>query len=144
MRLDRFFGAAACVAVIVGVALAFIVIGTPGHARGVALDGERVQGLETIASAVHDRYRHTGVPGHLPNDLTLRDPQTQRAYGFQRLDREHYTLCASFSAASERDGIDANTYAYGGLRHRWEHRAGRTCYRFDATASTIDPQVVKQ
>jgi hypothetical protein len=102
MKVDRIFTIAACGVALAGVVLAFVVIGSPSHARLVALDTQRVDDLRSMATKMHERYATTSLPPRLPNDLGMRDPATNRPYVFRRVDRSNYELCATFSVASEQ------------------------------------------
>ncbi len=140
MKLDRAFGIAACVVVVGGLVLAFLVIGSPGHARLIALDQQRVRDLDTIASGLRDRFGGTtdGLPKLLPGDLTARDPVTGRRYEFQKIDAKHYTLCARFALAAESaDMAESSPWL------KWPHGAGRTCYELNVSASMVGPRVIK-
>jgi len=139
VKLDRIFGIVACVVVVVGLVLAFLVIGPPGHARQIALDRQRASDLETIASGMHGRFGETTerLPKLLPSDLLERDPVTGRIYEFQRIDAKRYTLCARFALAAENRDI-----ADSPLPLKWPHGAGRTCYEFNVSASEVAPRVL--
>lgn len=140
MKLDRILGIAACVVVVVGLVLAFLVIGPPGHARLIAFDSQRVRNLETIASGMHGRFGETtdGLPKLLPSDIAERDPVTGRGYEFQRIDSKHYVLCARFALAAEsEDTADSSPPL------NWPHGAGRTCYEFNVSASEVSPRAMK-
>lgn len=50
------FGVLAVVLVILGVAAAFSLIGSPRYARMVALDERRAKDLQSIATQLNDRY----------------------------------------------------------------------------------------
>ncbi len=142
MKLDRVFGAAACVIVALGLILAFLVIGPPSHARPVALDQQRITDLDNIASGMHDRFGGTtdGLPKRLPKNLEAYDPVTRRPYEFQRVDARHYRLCARFALAAESETIEQQPPS----PQSWAHRAGRTCYTFNVSASGVAPSIVRQ
>ena len=119
-------GALAVVLVILGVAAAFSLIGSPRHARMVALDERRANDLRTITTELIDRYVKKPLPATLPQDLQLRDPDTKRPYEYRRIDRDHYLLCATFSSRSESNDVDSGVWQ----RQEWKHGAGRTCHVF--------------
>jgi hypothetical protein len=140
MNLQRTLGLTACAVVITGVVLAFVVIGTPGHARIIALDERRVRDLQTIALRLHERYDDPPhMPEHLPPDIPFKDPATQQPYEYHRIDAKTYTLCAAFGAPSERDSQETPLYPNADAG-AWRHASGRTCYTLDVTRSTISPQ----
>jgi len=140
VKLDRLFGVAACVVVALGLALAFLVIGPPSHARLVALDQQRVSDLDNVASRMHDRFADGagGLPNRLPSDLEAKDPVTRLPYEFRKIGAKNYALCARFSLAAENDGEQS----WHG--QHWPHGAGRTCYQFNVLASDVAPTVVRQ
>ncbi len=138
MKLDRIFGVAACIIVALGLVLAFLVIGPPGHARLVALDQQRGRDLFYIASGIHARFGETGgLPKGLPSDLERRDPVTLRPYEFQRIDAKNYKLCARFSLAAENEALEPSWPGQS-----WPHGAGRTCYQFNVAASEVAPRLI--
>lgn len=131
MNLNRLFVFGAVVVVFGGLALAFGFLGTPAHQRLVSFDEQRLDDLESIASALHERYQAGGLPAQLPGDITTADPVTKRRYEFHRIDATHYQLCAVFSTTLTPD-TEAPDVAW---RPRgWPHAADRTCYNFDVTA----------
>jgi len=141
VRLERLFGVAACVLVALGLVLAFLIIGPPSHARLVSFDQQRVRDLENIASRMHERFGDAtgGLPKQLPSDLEAKDPATRIPYEYQKLDGKNYELCTRFSLAAESE--DSESW-YG---RSWPpHRAGRTCYEFNVTASDVAPRAIRQ
>ncbi len=142
MKLERLFGVAACVIVALGLVLAFLVIGPPGHARLVALDQQRITDLDNIATEMHDRFGGTtgGLPNRLPHSLEANDPATRRPYEFRKIDAKNYMLCARFSLAAESEAIEQQSP----FPRNWPHGAGRTCYTFNVSASGVAPTVIRQ
>jgi hypothetical protein len=140
VKFDRIFGVAACIVVAVGLVLAFLVIGPPGHARLIALDRQRVRDLETIASGMHGRFGETTerLPKLLPSALAERDPVTGRVYEFQKINSKRYALCARFALAAESEDI-----ADSPPPRNWPHGAGRTCYEFNVSASEVSPRAMR-
>jgi hypothetical protein len=143
---QRVLGFAAIAAVVAGVVVAFLTIGSPERARIAALDRVRVEDMYRIASALHDRFTVDGkLPPSLPDDLTpyryampdqnaniTRDPVSGKAYSYRVLDPSHYRLCATFARAAdirprERTG------------RPWKHPAGSWCFTFDARNAVIEP-----
>jgi len=140
VKLERFFGIAACVIVALGLVLAFLAIGPPSHARLVALDQQRVRDLYNIASEMHERFGDAtgGLPQRLPSDLQTRDPVTRRPYEFQRLGVKNYMLCARFALAAENQTIERH-WPYA---ENLPHRAGLRCYKFNVSAARVLPQAI--
>ncbi len=110
MSRDTFFLVIASVLVALGAVLAFAVIGSPSHARTIALDQQRAEDLHNIETLVKTRYSTGtgGLPAELPPDLTsqrdrkrlLFDPGTGRPYVYRRIDGSHFRLCATFDFPS--------------------------------------------
>ena len=126
MTLERIFTVATAIAVVGGIAAGFSIIGSPSHARETALDAERIRDLQEIAERLHEKR---ALPSRLDALALARrydhadiayDPVTKGPYAYQRIDGEHYRLCATFTPAS--DAADADP--------RWRHRAGTACFRF--------------
>ena len=129
MNLTRLLGTACVVVVAVGLALAFIFLGTPAHQRRIALDARRVDDLVSIANAVHNRFAAGKLPKNLPAVLLGQDPVTKRNYEYRRVDDLDYVLCAVFDTdqSGENGAADAEVSA-AWPRGGWRHGAGRTCY----------------
>lgn len=132
MNLNRLFVFGAVVLVIAGLALAFGFLGTPAHQRLVAMDEQRLDDLESIASSLHEHYQTGGLPPQLPANVTSVDPVTKQRYEYRRADATHYQLCAVFSTslAAESNAPDVAWRPRG-----WPHGTGRACYKFDVTAA---------
>lgn len=145
MRRDRLFIIVAAASVALGLVLAFAIIGTPQHARLVALDERRVRDLDSIASDIHDRFaeKSAHVPARLPNDLVRNDPVTHVPYAFKRIDATHYTLCATFAAASEREDRNDDLDRYR-ISKKWSHGSGRACYEFNLVSASPEPRVLRR
>lgn len=119
----KLFGALVILLVAAGVAVAFMLIGSPAHARLVALDNRRVDDLQVMVTRITERY-HAALPATLPPAVVLDDPQTHRPYTYRRTGSNHYTLCATFDLPSEKQS-PAQPY---GNAQQWEHRAGTVCF----------------
>ncbi|MGB6984975.1 MAG: hypothetical protein WBD74_03240 [Candidatus Aquilonibacter sp.] len=133
MSAERFYTIAACAVVAVGLILAFAYLGSPSHARAVALDRLRTRDLETIASRLD---RHGSLPSRLPENLAETDPTTHQAYSYKRVDARHYQLCATFETASVKRienvpdvGPGYATYQY--VPRNWSHPGGYHCFSLD-------------
>lgn len=123
-------GIGAVAVVVIGVALAFTVTGSPGHQRVLALDEQRVRDLETISNFLSVRRDRGSLPVTLPSDIVRIDPITKRPYDYERLNAHRYRLCATFDLAAPRDD---SPYAYYGNSRVSAHHAGRQCFVIDAT-----------
>ncbi len=143
MSVDKIFGFAAATLVAIGLLLAFLFIGTPGHARVIALDEQRARDLEVIATNLHNEYSDppAALPAVLPERLQRLDPSTKRPYEFRRLSATNFVLCAVFGAPSQRDDTSAAAYGDPYDGRAWRHGAGRTCYKLSVKGS-IDPKVL--
>ena len=139
-RQSLAFGAGAMVLVLIVFCGGFGLAGTPSAQRLLEADKRRVQNLRTIASSIHTRFErlHTAQPGKpLPSSLgelasyglnsaQSKDPQTQALYDYRPTAGSNYDLCATFSAASERDRVPMSEF--------WYHGRGTTCFTLDASA----------
>lgn len=134
MNSNRVFVLGAIVVVIGGLALAFAFLGTPSHQRLVSLDQKRLEGLQEIASSLHDRYQSGGLPRVLPRSAFANDADTVRDYEYRRVDATHYMLCATFST---NDGNRQEEVVWP--RHVWRHGSGHQCYKLDVTDSVPMP-----
>jgi hypothetical protein len=143
MNAERIFGFAAVALVAAGLVLAFLLIGTPGHARLVALDARRVDDLQNIAVELNNRfgYGDTALPVHLPREVVRKDPRTKQPYEYRRLSARDYELCAVFALGSPRDDTAAgdDVTPFGRV---WRHGAGRTCYKLNDRTRDVDPQMI--
>lgn len=137
MRLERLLPAAALVLVAAGAVLAFIVIGSPHHARQLTLDKLREADLTAIAPDVHARYAHAALPGTLSGSLARRDPATHEAYDYQRTDKQSYVLCATFDAnrSDEKAETPPDTV--------FAHGRGHTCFAIDAAQTPPEPRRIR-
>ena len=129
--LNRIFALATIVIVASAVVLAFRVTGPPARARQADFDRHRISDMEQLAIQIRGRYASTSR--HLPDKLdassfdgasTSRDPETQRAYAYHRVDATHFMLCAVFDLETDRDATELNR---GG---RWSHGSGKMCFAF--------------
>jgi len=121
---DRLFGGLAGAAAVAGLALGFFSIGAPAHVREVGNDDRRVQNLRGLSLGLHYFAQNKR---RLPLNLKAlqydgKDPVTGDSYGYRRLGKTAYELCATFDAA---DSTPA-TYPF-------VHPRGRKCFSLDAT-----------
>jgi hypothetical protein len=139
VSFNRLFGAATVATVIAGVALAFTFLGTPRHQRLLAIDERRVEDLQRIASLLHDRYPNGGLPNRLSPAMTLSDPATKRPYEYDRIDANHYVLCAEFTTSEVPDRGEVYPAGVQWVARDWRHGARRSCFKLDVTASPPEP-----
>jgi hypothetical protein len=125
---------AAVVASVVG---GFFVAGSPGEARGVKLDRQRVQDLTLIANGIDLFWE---AEGRLPTELeelsrnrvvllkSVSDPDTAEPYEYEIKGEKEYALCATFDF--ENQMAEQRVRAYGS--RFWAHDAGRDCFELEA------------
>lgn len=131
MNLQRAVAFFTILIVVLIVAAAFMVIGPPSRERAEALDRLRIDDLHHIEQALHDDYETAKHP--LPARLAdaRHDPVTGKAYEYRRLDATRYALCTTFARPSPVTGDRVLDDAF------WRHKAGHTCYAFDARRETL-------
>jgi hypothetical protein len=123
--IGRIAALAACTIVVIGVVLAFGVIGSPAHARLLALDQRRVDDLDAIVQAIGDDGT-SKAPARLADiravsvGTSFNDPVTGKPYEYHRETAHRYELCAVFTLPTDP-----------GDSGRWKHPAGRACRRYD-------------
>ncbi len=136
--IGAFVGALVALAVVSG----FFIIGTPGDARAMRFDQERVSALETLQWEIIEYWR---VKRELPLELAdlvnsvrfaelPRDPETDVPYGYQVKGDMTFELCAIFSRSQDRNTPYARPIAPGILGSDWSHPEGAHCFE-----RTIDP-----
>jgi hypothetical protein len=124
----RWLAIAASVAMVVTIAVAIQVTGTPSELRRITLDDRRVGDLSGLEAAVEEHYKqHTRLPSGLTelaskpgNTLVLVDPETNVPYVYVPIVGRQYQLCAVFTTDSSKTGADTAT--------RWQHGAGKQCF----------------
>lgn len=143
---------------------AFFLVDTPGAARDRAFDNQRLQHLDVLARRV-DCYRT--YFGETPDDLAImeealrtrtqnapaaggcagetpRDPATDAAYGYERMDGDGFRLCASFARGWPNDDSAprprASTYAAGRRTLTPPAAPGETCFDFTAIDFDADDE----
>lgn len=137
MNLERIFTAGAFVLVGAALVLGFLFIGTPGHARQLAMDRKRLEDLHDIALAVRRNYGpRSPLPRRMPAGVKAIDPFTQRPYEYAKLDAQDFDLCAVFSAPAPAVDDDRPPQLWAG---DWSHPAGRVCFTFDVTDESETP-----
>lgn len=132
-RVGAWLLAAGGVAVLLALAAAIAVIGTPAEQRRLRLDERRLQHLRQLDTDVRSHHERTGrLPATLDALETGQgdaarapvDPVSGRPYGYRVLDARRYALCAEFARPSPervREGRAA-------FEREWLHDAGRACF----------------
>jgi hypothetical protein len=128
----RWIAIVASIVVVASIVAAISITGLPPQQRLQRLDERRITDLDRIADAI-DWYR--GVNKRLPADLaelakyrgrslSIADPESGEAYGYERVGDAAYRLCARF-ATSSADALDPPpAWSPDG----WVHAAGRQCF----------------
>jgi len=124
---------AGAVGVVLAVAAALWMSGTPARARTRELDQMRQRELLAIAEHLRDRReRLQPLPASLESmvadawgsPLRIQDPETQAVYGYTMLDSNRVRLCAVFSGADSVGPHGDHAQQF------WRHAAGEHCYEF--------------
>ncbi|MGD1095849.1 MAG: hypothetical protein ABSB35_28135 [Bryobacteraceae bacterium] len=129
-RRDKIAAAGASGVVLIVLAFAFFLSGSPQSQRLMSADERRLDDLSAIAMRLHAQAR-TPLPASLselgPNAaFRLADPLTGAPYEYQRGQGTNYSICATFSLSSPADlGQRDSPF--------WEHPAGRHCYSLDSS-----------
>ena len=121
---------AAIAAVVLTVAAALYLLGSPQEERVRRLDDRRVQDLRQIAETTNLYWtRHGRVPASIAElseesgvIVSARDPSTGEPYGYRTVSDKSFELCAVF----ERDSADARST--GPASSFWSHGPGRRCF----------------
>ena len=128
-RRDRRYGALALGVAGLALVFGFFDVGTPAHAREVALDDRRVRSLVEIAERVHEDFtnNHRKTPAPYLDELNippidLLDPVTKVPYEYRLLGGSYFQLCATFTQSEQAEGGYAT----------YQHGPGRTCFQRDA------------
>jgi type II secretory pathway pseudopilin PulG len=123
MSAQRLLAGSTIATVIVGLALAFALTGSPAHQRELALDRRRVELLQRLMLDIDNRYAGSsmGLPAALPDAIVERDPVTNAPLAYHRRSASAYTVCAAFAQPSPQEA--RNSYA-----EPFAHGAGRNCF----------------
>lgn len=149
--LHRSFAALASLIVGVAVIWGFTLVGSPAQERLRKLDERRIRDLQAISRAVRalcveQVLGQTKLVAPLPKTLTeldqrvrrgdvvslalsLKDPQTDKEYGYRVVDDHRFELCADFQLARERR-----------VEPFWNHAAGTACFAFDLLEREKPPE----
>jgi competence protein ComGC len=124
--------------VLAGIALGFLIIGTPSMQRDREMDQRKVSDLNIIQSQVTNYFNQNDrLPVSLDEvkDISLyvecKDPGVCETYEYRVVDEDTFELCAFFDSDSGKLGVidvPADPYRYLG---NWEHPAGRACFERD-------------
>jgi hypothetical protein len=144
---------AAALAILVSIAVGFMVIGSPADQRAKRLDSQRLSDLQTIQWQVVNFYQQKGfIPSALSEledpisgFVVPRDPQTGAPYEYKLIGQsaKAFELCATFERAGSNQYYNGSMAAptmptEAGMKapESWQHEAGRTCF-----SRAIDPQL---
>ncbi|MBU3666320.1 MAG: hypothetical protein FGM15_10670 [Chthoniobacterales bacterium] len=130
---------AVCLAVIAAIAAAVWVTGGPLRARLEAQDEQRVRDLLSIYQSVNQFYQAqkrlpatleecNTNPGSFVADQT--DPVTGGAYEYEAVDKDTFTLRASFDLPSREDRGNGD-YSGPSDDGFWRHEAGETTFTIE-------------
>ena len=130
------------VLVVATIVSGFFILGTPGQARLVRIDENKVQNLQMIQSQIVSYWQAKQTLPQSLEDLNdsisgfsaPTDPQSHQPYVYEVTGTYSFRLCADFNGPSQA-GADsyARPYDMEG-QDNWSHTVGYTC--FDRT---IDP-----
>ena len=143
---SRVMAALASFAVVVSIAVGFMVTGMPWQARIYRLDAQKSADLQSISWQVVNYYQ---AKQHLPASLTDLndsvsgyqvpiDPQAGASYDYVASNKLSFRLCAHFNAETQDmyEGNVSMPYPTGAIDQiAWRHRAG-----YDCMYQTIDPE----
>jgi hypothetical protein len=129
-RRDKLAAAGASGVVLIVVAFAFFLSGSPKSQRLMSADERRLDDLSGIAARLHAQTR-TPLPASLSElgsnaAFRLADPLTGVPYEYQRGQGTNYSVCATFSLVTP-SGLGQRDAPF------WEHPAGRHCYSLDSS-----------
>jgi hypothetical protein len=148
MIAERVIGYGTVLLVGGGLSAAFLMAGSPQHARKLALDERRVSDLWQISETLRDRgtgSRAAVAPpaldaamfgSHADGSSIATDPQTHEPYEYERIGATRYRLCANFAFAS----APAEATPYARIDPRLRHRAGRSCYLFSVVTQQMQAE----
>lgn len=106
--------------------------GPPAVQRHIEADNRRLEDLRGIANTLNSLPELPQTLGHIRAarpGLRLADPETNAPYEYIVRSPQNYELCATFSAAGDREGRLTRS-------EFWDHPAGRACFPFNS-AKTV-------
>lgn len=117
----------------------FFVIGSPFAARLERLDDRRVSDLQNIQWQIINYWQQKEELPETLNELAdpisgftiPRDPETEEAYGYRKIDTLTFELCATFGTETPDDSIQKLMGT-----ENWQHEEGRHCF-----TRPIDPEL---
>ena len=127
-------GGTLAVTLVVVIAAALILLGSPEDERALRLDAQRIRDLERLSLATDVYWSRNGaLPSSLndlerevPSSAGVTDPARASAYEYHALEGRMFELCARFDTAGQ-PGADAL------IEDRfWSHQAGRQCFQREA------------
>lgn len=129
---------AASILVIGSLVWGFVTVGSPMKARATRIDERRVGDLTNIQWQIINYWQQKGS---LPTDLeTLNDPisgfavpvdpETNKAYRYEKVSATSFTLCADFTTASPGNVETGGSRAYpvSAMNPNWNHASGTVCF----------------
>lgn len=139
VRKPSLLGRIGAIGILLTLIAAFLVMGTPQHARTSQLDARRVNDLVQVQGALERRFdRLSRLPESLAElddssgegyQRMPRDPATQGSYAYERVDSLHYQLGATFESADTLDGTGQP------IARRWRHGVGTQMFDFSIERS---------
>jgi len=125
--------AIACIVVVLSVAAAVWVMGSPASQREMRLDERRQRDLQGIEVRIQAYWKaKKALPADLATlarqpgvSLQIQDPLTQVPYGYEISGANAYRLCAVFTTDTALASGRGNE---GYTLERWPHGAGRMCF----------------
>ena len=145
-KLAKYFAWASGIIVLITIAAAFLIVGSPMTARMVQYDQQKVSDLQGIQAEVVNYWQSKGkLPVNL-SDLNNAisgysvptDSQTKSSYEYDIKNAAtlSFELCAIFNKATPKN-VPMELYpVQGGIGQNWDHASGRICFE-----RTIDKQL---
>lgn len=144
-------GVVALLAIVAG----FFIVGTPGEARLLRYDEQKVADLQTLQYHIINYYQQKQeLPATLEDTLdplssympNMIDPQTNAPYVYEVTGELSFSLCATFNLETKdysgQGAYPARDIAYpsvgGEANSTWKHEAGEVCFE-----RTIDPDLYR-
>ncbi|MFH0818569.1 MAG: DUF5671 domain-containing protein [Patescibacteria group bacterium] len=132
--------------VLVFIILGFFFIGSPFNQRLRRIDTEKRSSLENISYNIDSyMYEKKALPESLEiiknkYNTNITDPQTQKEYTYEVIDKDNYKLCAEFNLPSiSKEYTDK--YSLPASQDIWEHDKGTVCFTKQVN---IDPAFMKE
>ncbi len=138
-KLTKYYASASAVLVLMGIAGAFFIIGSPSSARLVQFDEQKVSDLQALQSQIVYYWQNKEKLPIVLSDLEDSisgfrapvDPQSGAAYEYRVKDEANllFELCATFNLESPKRaaGMRPIMSPYD-KNQNWDHSAGRACF----------------